>query len=171
MLRNTTYKDGTQHHSWGTGTSLDKNFKYKNTYYTAKYDRTGVTADSWQAVNPTAVSCGPGEIISASAMVYLPMYTTGTTANLLNGSNNNTAYLEIQFFKADGTRITTAGTQINYNLKDQWQLVKCENKTTPAETAKVNARIYLRRNGKMWVTQLKLERNNVVTDWIPNEND
>lgn len=171
ILRNTTYKDGTQYHSWGTGTSLDKDFKYNNTYYTAKYDRTGVTADSWQSVTPDSVACEAGEVVSASAMIYLPTYTTGTTANLLNGSNNNTAYLEIQYYKADGTRITTSGQQINYNLKDQWQLVKIENKITPAETVKINARVYLRRNGKMWVTQLKLEKGSTVTDWVPNEAD
>ena len=171
MLRNTTYKDGTQYHTWGTGTSLDKSFKYKNTHYTAKYDRTGVTSDSWQSVNPNPVECGAGEVVSASVMVYLPTYTTETTANLLNGANNNTAYLELQYFKADGTRISTVGQQINYNLKDQWQLIKLENKTTPAETTKINARVYLRRNGKMWITQLKLEKGKTVTDWIPNEAD
>ena len=171
MLRNTTYKDGTSHHTWGTGTSLDKSFKYNNAHYTAKYDRTGVTSDSWQAVNPTTVACGAGEVVSASVMVYLPTYTTGTTANLLDGTNNNTAYLELQYFKADGTRISTTGQQINYNLKDQWQIVKLENKTTPAETTKINARVYLRRNGKMWITQLKLEKGSTVTDWVPNEAD
>ena len=171
MLRNTTYKDGTSHHTWGTGTSLDKSFKYNNTHYTAKYDRTDVTSDSWQAVNPTTVACEAGEVVSASVMIYLPTYTTGTTANLLDGTNNNTAYLELQYFKADGTRISTSGQQINYNLKDQWQIVKLENKTTPAETTKINARVYLRRNGKMWITQLKLEKGSTVTDWVPNEAD
>lgn len=171
MLRNTTYKDGTSHHTWGTGTSLDKSFKYNNAHYTAKYDRTDVTSDSWQAVNPTTVACEAGEVVSASVMIYLPTYTTGTTANLLDGTNNNTAYLELQYFKADGTRISTSGQQINYNLKDQWQIVKLENKTTPAETTKINARVYLRRNGKMWITQLKLEKGSTVTDWVPNEAD
>jgi len=161
ILRNTAIKKDASYFSLGAGVTRDTSFLNKG-LNTFKYDVSGLTGDAWRSANPTLIEAKEGEVFSASAEVYIP---TG------HGIDGSAPTLEMQFYKADGTRISalaTATSKPNLSKLDQWQKVTTENITAPAGTVKANARVWLQRNGKLWVSHLMMVRGTRVTDWSPS---
>jgi hypothetical protein len=144
--------------------TVDKSF-LDGKYNSFEYNITGLSADVWSNANPTTVPCKAGDIFSASADVYIP---TGS------GIDSGTPTLEMQFFDSGGARISFPNqpTSIaSLSTLDKWQTLYMENIVAPANTATVNARVWLQRNGHIWVAKLKLENGTKHTAWSPAPED
>lgn len=171
LLYNTIYDNGTHGHDMATGTSLDTTFKYKDIYNTIKYQRNDLTSSVWWSANPKKIPLLENEVISASVMVYLPSYYEDSVPNPLTGNSNQEAALEVQFFDESDNRISVEIIALKYNTKDEWVKLIIQNKQAPAGTKKANARVWCKQNGKFWITQLKLEKGTIATDWMPGPDD
>lgn len=161
LLRNTGIEKDTSYFSLATGVTRDTSVKCLGTN-TFKYDVTGLTADAWKSANPTTVDVVEGEQYSASGYI-----------NIANDEINNTAnfVLEIQWFNASGNRVLVSNTIIDQSIRNKWQLIKCEGKAAPVGAVKANCRIWVRRNGKCWVSRLKLEKGTKCSDWSSSPMD
>lgn len=157
---NTDLKNGTTGFSLSTGVTLDKSFRcdINNTF---KYVITGLTADAWRSAVPTSVVVTAGQKYSASCNVYVP-----DTHGLDSGCS-----LEIQWFNSSGTRISTNTSAVNKTLTNQWQRVEINGATAPTGAVKANCRVWIQRNGSIWVANLKLEKSSVSTEWACSENE
>lgn len=159
LLLNTTLKKDASNFSLASGVTRVTDKLTPNNNYCFKYNITGLTVDGWRSANPTNVNLNAGEIVTASANVYIP-----------SGVTNSTIKIEIQFFKADGTRIKTFANAVDLTKTNIWQKVSVTG-IAPAETIKANARVWVQRNGQCWVGDLKLGRGNTVTSWCPSSKD
>ncbi|XZJ40729.1 hypothetical protein ACSXCW_03505 [Clostridium perfringens] len=148
----------------GRSSNIDSNLAPNN--HSIFINISGVNQDEWRAANPEAVPCIAGETFSASVLVMIP----SSNNRLDNGLNY--AALEIQFWDSTGRRIATEITTININTpKDKWYKVVCENRVSPPNTVKVNARVWVRRNGRFWIGNIKLIKGNKIGDWTPAPED
>ncbi len=159
LLLNTTLKKDASNFSLASGVTRVTDKLTPNNNYCFKYNITGLTVDGWRSANPTNVNLNAGEIVTASANVYIP-----------SGVTNSTIKIEIQFFKVDGTRIKTFANAVDLTKTNIWQKVSVTG-IAPAETIKANARVWVQRNGQCWVGDLKLGRGNTVTSWCPSSKD
>lgn len=159
LLLNTALKKDASNFTLANGVTrvTDKLTPHGN--YCFKYNISGLTADAWRSANPSNVDLNAGEIVTASANVYVP-----------SGVTNSNIKIEIQFFKADGTRIKTFTNAVDLTKTNIWQRVSVTG-TAPANTVKANARVWIQRNGQCWVGDLKLGRGNTVTSWSPSSKD
>lgn len=159
LLKNTALKD-TSGWSFSSGITLDKAVKCGSNN-TAKYVITGLTADAWRSATPTAVNIDTSKKYSASCEVYVP-------------SDNGIDYgatLEVQWFDSSGTRVSTSSKAISTTTLDKWQVVKLENLNPLSTAAKANARVWVKRNGKIWVGNIKLEEGTKATSWSASQED
>lgn len=148
----------------GRSSNIDSNLAPNN--HSIFIDISGVNQDEWRAANPEAVPCIAGEIFSASVLVMIPSNDNRLDDNL------NCAALEIQFWDSTGRRLATETTTININTpKDKWYKIICENRVSPQNTVKVNARVWVRRNGRFWIGNIKLIKGNKIGDWSPAPED
>lgn len=159
LLLNTALKKDASNFSLASGVTRVTDKLTPNGNYCFKYNISGLTTDAWRSANPTTVDLNAGEIVTASANVYIP-----------SGVTNSTIKIEIQFFKTDGTRIKTFASIADLTKTEQWQKISITG-TAPAETVKANARVWIQRNGQCWVGDLKLGRGNTVTSWCPSSKD
>ncbi|MBO5005352.1 MAG: hypothetical protein J6D03_09015 [Clostridia bacterium] len=159
LLLNTALKKDASNFSLAGGVTRVTDKLTPNNNYCFKYNISGLTADAWRSANPTTVELNAGEIVTASANVYIP-----------SGVTNSNIKIEIQYFKADGTRITTSASAVDLTKTNVWQKVSVTG-TAPANTVKANARVWIQRNGQCWVGDLKLGRGNTVTSWCPSSKD
>lgn len=159
LLLNTALKKDASNFSLASGVTRVTDKLTPNNNYCFKYNISGLTADAYRSANPTNVNLNAGEIVTASANVYIP-----------SGVTNSTIRIEIQYFKADGTRITTSTSVVDLTKTNIWQRVSVTG-TAPANTVKANARVWIQRNGQCWVGDLKLGRGNTVTSWCPSSKD
>lgn len=160
LLKNTDLKNGTTGFSLASGVTLDKTFTYdiNNTF---KYVISGLTADGWRSATPTSVNITVGQRYSASAYVYLPT----------NHGLDSDCCLEIQWYDNSNTRISTQTKSVNKNITNAWQRVELNNVVAPANAVKANARVWVQRNGSIWVANLKLEKSTVSTEWACAEGE
>ena len=148
----------------GRSSNIDSNLAPNN--HSIFIDISGVNQDEWRAANPEAVPCIAGEIFSASVLVMIPSNDNRLDDNL------NCAALEIQFWDSTGRRLATETTTININTpKDKWYKIICENRVSPPNTVKANARVWVRRNGRFWIGNIKLIKGNKIGDWSPAPED
>ena len=159
LLLNTALKKDTSNFSLASGVTRVTDKLTPNNNYCFKYNISGLTSDAYRSANPTTVSLNVEETVTASANVYVP-----------SGVTNSNIKIEIQFFKADGTRIKTFANVVDLTKTNTWQKVSVTG-TAPAETTKANARVWIQRNGQCWVGDLKLGRGNTVTSWCPSSKD
>lgn len=159
LLLNTALKKDTSNFNLASGVTRVTDKLTPNNNYCFKYNISGLTADAYRSANPTTVSLNVEETVTASANVYVP-----------SGVTNSNIKIEIQFFKADGTRIKTFANVVDLTKTNTWQKVSVTG-TAPAETTKANARVWIQRNGQCWVGDLKLGRGNTVTSWCPSSKD
>lgn len=154
LLKNTDLKNGTNGFSLAGGVTLDTSFGYdiNNSF---KYVVTGLTADSWRSATPTSVAVVAGEKYSASCNVYVPA----------NHGLDSGCSLEIQWYDSSNNRISTSTKAVNKTILDNWQRVEINGITAPANTVKANARVWIQRNGSIWVANLKLEKSDISTEW------
>lgn len=157
MLRNTALETDTTYFAPSTGVTRDTS-TLDGTANTFKWVITGKASDLWSADNPSQIACKTGDIVSASVDIYIP---TG------HGIDVGVPTLEIQWFDSTGARITTSTKGSSLSLLDQWQRLKLENVTAPANAVHCNARVWLQRNGSFWDGKLKLEFGSKCTDWTP----
>lgn len=161
LLRNTGIEKDTSYFSLATGVTRDTSVKCLGTN-TFKYDISGLTTDRWSSANPTIVDVVEGEQYSASGYI-----------NIASAAINNTAtfQLEIQWYDASGKRIVVNNVAVDGSIRNRWQLIKCEGKAAPVGAVKANCRIWVQRNGKCWVSRLKLEKGTKCSDWSPSPED
>ncbi|MDU7213022.1 hypothetical protein [Clostridium sp.] len=157
LLRNTALEKDTSYFNLASGVTRDTTVKCFGTN-TFKYDVTGLTANAWRCADSAKVNVIEGDKYSVSAYV-----------NVANDSVNDTAtfVLEIQWINSTGTRISTSAKGVDRNIRDKWQIVKCEGKTAPTGAVKANCRVYVQMNGKCWVGRLNFEKGTKCTDWTP----
>lgn len=169
LLLNTGLFNDSSHWSFSPGISrgTNKDDSLGNNCHYIYYDLNGITTDRWQSAAPYAVPCTPGEKVSAQAMVFVP-----ANDNRLDNTVN-VCCLEIQYFNDRNERIgLSSGETINSNFKkDKWVRVVCENKTVPSGAVKFNARVWARRNARIWVGKLKLENGTKCSDWTQAPED
>lgn len=160
LLLNTALKKDASNFSLASGVTRVTDKLTPNGNYCFKYNISGLTADSWRSANPTTVELNAGEIITASANVYVP-----------SGVTNSSIRLEIQYFNASNSRISVKMAPfVDLTKTNQWQRTYITD-TAPAGTVKANARVWILRNGQCWVGDLKLGRGNTVTSWSPSSKD
>jgi len=160
LLKNAgLYKD-TSGWSPATGVTRDTSFT-NNGINSWKFAVTGLTSDSWRSDNPDRVPVSPGAIVSASVELYIP-----TTNNI-----DSQVALEIQYYNSSNARISTVTVNANKATVDKWQRLELNNKTVPANTTSMNARVWVQRNGTFWSSKLKLEFGTVSTEFSPHIDD
>lgn len=159
LLLNTALKKDASNFSLASGVTRVTDKLTPNNNYCFKYNISGLTADAYRSANPTSVNLNAGEIVTASANVYVP-----------SGVTNSTIKIEIQFYKADNTRISTFTNAVDLTKTNIWQRVSVTG-TASAQTTKANARVWIQRNGQCWVGDLKLGRGNTITSWCPSSKD
>lgn len=160
LLLNTALKKDTSNFSLASGVARVTDKLTPNNNYCFKYNISGLTADAWRSANPTTVELNAGEIVTASANVYVP-----------SGVTNSSIRLEIQYFNASNSRISVKMAPfVDLTKTNQWQRTYITD-TAPAGTVKANARVWILRNGQCWVGDLKLGRGNTVTSWCPSSKD
>lgn len=153
------------HPGIGRSENVDPNLALNN--HSIYFNVNGIKNDSWRACNPDKVSCIGGEVFSASVMLMIP-----SIDNRLDDGDNIGA-LEIQFWDSYGTRIKIETTSFRKGTitTDKWYKVVCENRVAPPNAVKVNARVWVRRNGRFWVGNLKLVKGRTIGDWSPAPED
>lgn len=159
LLLNTALKKDASNFSLASGITRVTDKLTPNGNYCFKYNISGLTTDAWRSANPTNIELNTGEIVTASANIYIP-----------SGVTNSNIKIEIQFFKSDGTRISTFTNAVDLTKTNTWQRVSVTG-TAPANTVKANTRVWIQRNGQCWVGDLKLGRGNTVTSWCPSSKD
>ncbi|MFE4029138.1 hypothetical protein ACFX4N_23575 [Priestia sp. YIM B13551] len=165
LLKNTGMITDTSDFNMYAGVTRDDTFK-NNGVNTQKYVITGLTGDGWRSANPSTVPVNGGDIVSASAEVYIP---TG------HGIDVGRPTLEVQFFDASGARLAAYSNSVtgysDLTKLDVWQRLYLQAYTAPANSVKMNARVWVQRNGSLWASKLKLETGRVVTDYTPAPED
>lgn len=160
LLLNTALKKDASNFTLGSGVTRVTDKLTPNRNYCFKYNVSGLTADGWRSANPAYVELNEGEVVTASANVYVP-----------SGVTNSNIKLEIQYYNSSNSRLKTDSTAVDLTITDKWQNVTCVGKTAPARAVKANARVWIQRNGQCWVGDLKLGRGNVATSWSPSSKD
>ncbi len=153
------------HPGIGRSENVDPNLALNN--HSIYFNVNGIKNDSWRACNPDGVSCIGGEVFSASVMLMIP-----SIDNRLDDGDNIGA-LEIQFWDNSGNRIQTQTTTFRKGtiITDKWYKIACENRVAPPNAVNVNARVWIKRNGRFWVGNLKLVKGRTVGDWTPAPED
>lgn len=169
LLLNTGLFNDFSHWNFPSGISrgVNKDESLGNDCHYIYYDLSGNSIDRWWAATPNPVPCVAGEKVSAQAMVFVP-----ANDNRLDNTVN-VCCLEIQYFNDRNERIgLSSGETINSNFKkDKWVRVVCENKTVPSGAVKFNARVWARRNARIWIGKLKLENGTKCSDWTQAPED
>lgn len=169
LLRNTGLCYNAKYWYFDTGIgrsdNVDPNLALNN--HSIFFNVSGITNDSWRACNPEKVSCLAGEVFSASVMLMIP-----SSDNRLDDGDNIGA-LEIQFWDNSGNRIRTETTTFRKSTitTDRWYKIVCENRVAPPNAVKINARVWIRRNGRFWAGNLKLVKGKTISDWTPAPED
>ncbi|MFG5866174.1 phage tail spike protein [Clostridium perfringens] len=153
------------HPGIGRSENVEPNLALKN--HSIYFNVNGIKNDSWRACNPDRVSCIGGEVFSASVMLMIP-----SIDNRLDDGDNIGA-LEIQFWDSSGTRIKIETTSFRKGTitTDKWYKVVCENRVAPPNAVNVNARVWIKRNGRFWAGNLKLVKGRTIGDWTPAPED
>lgn len=164
MVANSDFTRNTDRWSLATGVSRVTDNRYENSY-SLYYNISGLTADGWRSGEPARVTAEAGQAYSASIYAKIPQAST------LTGDYPDRAMFEMQFWNSSGTRIATRYQSLDHGIKGKWQLVKLENQIAPEGTASMNARVWVQRNGLLYVARLMLVKGNRVMDWAPMMED
>jgi hypothetical protein len=148
---------------WGlvAGVTRDANFA-NDGYPSFQYNVTGLSTDGWRSATPTNITISAGQALSASAEVYIP---TG------HGIDVGSPTLEIQIYNSAGTRIGTSIQAVGLTTLDQWVRVTKANYVVPTGGVSANARVWIQRNGKCYVSKVKLELSATANVWTPAPED
>ena len=159
LLLNTALKEDASNFTLGSGVTRVTDKLTPNKNYCFKYDISGLTTDAWRSADPTKVDIIEGEVVTASANVFIP-----------SGVENSRVCLEIQCFNSSNDRISMFTENANLEWIDVWQNLSV-TATLPEGTVSANARVWIQRNGKIWVGDLKLGKGNTKTSWCPSSKD
>jgi phage-related protein len=158
---NTTWANDTSSWSVNGSWSRDVDTLYQG-YVTMKVSVSGLTSNSWRALQSNMVPCVEGEQFTGSWFVYIP-----TSHGLDAGAS-----MELEWFNSSGTRISTSSASFStasVNL-DKWVRHKV-TATAPTGSVNVRLRAHPTKNGTFWVALPKLEKGNKDTDWSPAPED
>lgn len=159
LLLNTTF-NGKENWSFSSIAQIDESKPYMG-YNSVKLSSSGNTSDHWSGLRQTALgSFKGGDVLTIS----LYSFTADKSAIDPN------AAMEIDCRAADGTRLAIASLSIVPTTNNVWEK-KVFTRQLPANTAIVQAYIYLTKNGTIWINSPKLEFGNVATDWTPAPED
>lgn len=160
LLKNTGLRKDTTHWSLSSGITRDV-IKKKGDNCSFKYQVTGLTADAWRSANPTTVEVDLYKRYSAACEVYIP-----SSHNIDSG-----VALEVQWFDESGSRIKTDRATPNLSLTNRWQRVTIERLRVPSGAVKMNARVWIGRNGTLYVAELMLAEGAKIGSWVAHKDD
>lgn len=159
LLLNTVF-NGSAKWTLRQGTSVDTGQIYMG-HNSVKMQRSGLTANGYNGITQRAVgSFKSGDTLTLSLHSYASDIST----------IDQGVRMEIDCFDSANKRLAVAAHDIKPSKNGAWER-KVFTRVLPANTYKVNAYIYVVRNGTMWVNSPKLEFGNVATDWSPAPED
>jgi len=129
-----------------------------------KVTESGNAADVWRGMLTLSTSRIPsvaGDVWMGSAYVFVQDYTTFA---------GSAVAVEVSYYNAAGTcLVSRAGVLFPTSAHNgKWTRIAVTDTTpAPADTASVGIFMYVRRNGTCWFACPQLEKDTVVTDWVP----
>lgn len=164
LLKNTALTNDAKYFSMYSGITRVVNqtpnpYGHTNCFY---YNISGLTEDKWYSVNPDRVPVYLSATYIASCYVWIP---SGVTFD-----GGSSPHIEISAFDKDGVRIGNKGTPVDTSLVNTWQRVTTTY-TIPVSSRSINARVWIRRNGRLYVSALFLGVGNRDSGWYPHMDD
>ena len=129
-----------------------------------KVTESGNAADVWRGMLTLSTSRIPsveGDVWMGSAYVFVQDYTTFA---------GSAVAVEVSYYNAAGTcLVSRAGVLFPTSAHNgKWTRIAVTDTTpAPENTASVGIFMYVRRNGTCWFACPQLEKDTVVTDWVP----
>lgn len=145
--------------------SIDKNVKYEESN-TLRINLAGRPSDVWSGALQRDVIKHPivGEYYTVSFM-----YLVKDKSKLDSGFS-----VEAKGRNISGTPVSIGGyrmIQADSIIENQWTKYVYTFKLTNKEAVTIDIFPWVRRNGDVWITNIKFERGTKATDWIPASED
>jgi phage minor structural protein len=155
-LKNTEFKDGTNHFNVMTNVNVDVNVKF-DTSNTIKAEQIGLTTDSWRGARSNI-----GEVPTTAGQTWVgSVYSMTDDITTFDSS----VRMELNFYDANNVRLAGyPNMDIKPTSNGVWTRYVLSG-TAPANTAYVTLFFYVTRNGRCWFARPMLQRGSVASEW------
>ncbi|PES69780.1 hypothetical protein CN512_10660 [Bacillus cereus] len=161
-LRNAGFLDGMKH--WevtSTNSGLDTT-KTRNGYNSIRLIKVDATGDAWTNISSNPLPLSPGE-----ELVLSGYFLSDNKASI-----NDTIGLYLDWCDEKGTRINATGHNFVINSNDVWQKEVLQYKVPNDPKIKTfRYRVFLKRNGRLWLSMPMAQRGKVATEFMENPKD
>ena len=163
LVLNSDWNVDTTNWTLQTGCTLDTTVQCSNKN-SIKMLATGNTSEKDMCLfSSNSILCNPGDIFTASIKLYTDDITT---------LDSNKVMLEVNFLDSNGSVINWSGaSNLCPTSNGIWQPFSYTSIVAPSNAVSVRMAIFLAMNGRVWVSQPKLERGNKATDWTSAPED
>ncbi|MEK1828989.1 interleukin-like EMT inducer domain-containing protein [Priestia megaterium] len=142
IVRNTSFINNLDY--WSVSAGVIDSSKAVDGNNAVKIEVSGQTADVWRGIISNRINVGAGQSYNASIYTYADDLSLDTSGS--------SYYLEVEWFNAAGTRISTSRTQCKPSSVNNWQRFNF-NVKAPSNAIECTFRAYVQRNGRMWVSR------------------
>lgn len=163
LQNNTIFEDDLSNWRVGTGYTRDESILIEDTYNTANFERTGLTANavSYLYSGNASIPAKEGDQFTASAHFYCAV---GDLSKI-----DAPVTLGIWYYNSNGNSVGSGKVEVKFT-EGKW-VKHTYTSTAPANTVCVAIVIAANRNGKFNVGKPKLEKGKKATDWTPSAED
>jgi phage minor structural protein len=156
LIHNSEWKTDASSWTLSSGWTRDTSRTFQGSN-TMKVDVSGLSSDAWRALYSEYVTVSAGQELVASG------YTFTDNMNTIDRG----ASLEIEWFDANNTRISTVSVSVKPTANNTWQRFSITG-VAPTGTVKARIRFHPVRNGRFWVARPMLQYGKIPTAFTPH---
>lgn len=131
-------------------------------YKSVRLIKADATTEAWTNISSNPLPVSPGE-----NMVVSGYFLTDNIASF-----NDTIHLQIDWCNDKGDRVDTSGKIFKINSNNVWQYETLQAKAPNNNAIKTfKYRVFLKRNGRIWLTMPMAQRGKVATEFMENPKD
>jgi phage minor structural protein len=156
LIHNSEWKTDTSGWTLSSGWTRDTSKTYLGSV-TMKVDVSGLSSDAWRALYSEFVNVSAGQELVASG------YTFSDNISTIDRG----AGLEIEWYDANNTRISTVSVSVKPTANNTWQRFSITG-VAPTGTVKARIRFHPNRNGRFWVARPMLQFGKIPTAFTPH---
>jgi phage minor structural protein len=156
LIHNSEWKTDTSSWTLSSGWTRDTSITFQGSN-TMKVDVSGLSSDAWRALYSEFVNVSAGQELVASG------YTLSDDINTIDRG----ASLEIEWYDANNTRISTVSVSVKPTANNTWQRFSITG-VAPTGTVKARIRFHPVRNGRFWVARPMFQYGRIPTAFTPH---
>jgi Concanavalin A-like lectin/glucanases superfamily/Carbohydrate binding domain len=156
LIHNSEWKTDTTGWTLNTGWTRDPSKTYQGSV-TMKVDISGLGSDTWRAIFSEFINVSEGQELVASG------YTFSDDISTIDRG----ASLEIEWYNASNSRISTTSISVKPTSNNTWQRFYVSG-VAPTGTVKARIRFHPVRNGRFWVARPMLQYGRIPSAFTPH---